>query len=718
MSKLIDENLIKKIIDLFNSEEFLQLSDIAKSLKIKSDTEEYNTLKTHLLYLTDAGRLNKSSRRRYSLSKAKVSSNFIGVIHFEKNKIYAVANDDDNDVVFIKQRDVFLALDNDTVEIKILREKKGKIFGEVVDIIERAEHIFYAIIEFEDDEFYLHPVETDKYLVDFPITKNNLKGAKIGQKVKSKLVKWDDYRTLPTVEILEIIKKPSVVFDIKKEFDKIVAEFDLNTVFPEDVINEAKKYSLPRNQSSYKGRIDRREDLIVTIDPFDAKDFDDALSLKHLENGNLLLGVHIADVSYYVKENSGLDIEARFRGNSTYLVDRVIPMLPEELSNEICSLKPNEVRFAFSVDIEYDLSLNIVNYNIYESVIKSKRRFTYEEVLQIISDRSGELSQELILPLYDLSRRLRSKRFEQGGIDFSTSEVRFLTDDRGIPKEVVLKKGTVATELVEECMLAANQVVAKHIKVLSEKNNRIDLLPYIYRIHEEPDPKMISDAMNLIAYLVGKKIKKKKFNSKEINDLLHEFDNENEANIVSQILIRSLPKAIYSQQNFGHYGLGFQYYTHFTSPIRRYADLLIHRLIKEYSLGKIDSERESYLKLFVRNIANAITLSERTSMETERAANKVALVLIAENYIGESFEGTITGVTSFGLFVTLEKIYVEGLLHIKDINDDYYHFDEERFSLIGKRTKKIHKIGGKIQVQIVKTSLNKRTIDLLLADNK
>lgn len=718
MKQIINEKLIESILNLFKAESTLQLNEVSKKLGIKSNTDEYDELKYNLMYLCDTSVLSKSSRRKYSMNIAKIENHLIGKITFEKNKIYVDVQNSKYSTIFIKQRDVLNALDGDKVEVKILREKKNKIYGEVINVIERDLHEFEGYVEIEDEHLYIRPVDINKYYTDFLITKDNLNGAKIGQKVKAVLVKWSDYLKLPTARVLEVVKRAVNEINIKREFDKVVAEFELNTKFPDEVINEAKAFSVPKNQKSYKGRVDLRNDTIITIDPFDAKDFDDALSLKTLDNGNLLLGVHIADVSTYVAENSALDIEARFRGNSTYLVDRVIPMLPEELSNEICSLKPNEIRFAFSVDIEYDEKLNVVNYKIYESVIKSKRRFTYEEVFEIINNKSGELADDLILPLFKLSRGLREQRFKRGGIDFNTSEVRFLTNEQGRPSEVILKKGTLSTQLVEECMLAANQVVAKHIQELTSMNKRQDLLPFIYRIHEEPDPKVINDSVQLIAYLINKKIKQKKLSSKEINDLLHEFKDGTESNVVNQILIRSLPKAIYSQQNFGHYGLGFDYYTHFTSPIRRYADLIVHRFIKEYSLKKVTNERVEYLKMFVKSISNAITMTERTSMETERAANKVALVMIAENYIGEEFEGTVTGVTSFGLFITIDKIFIEGLLHIKDITDDYYHFDEMKFSLIGKRHKKVYHIGSRLKVKIIKTSLQKRTIDFCLVHEK
>ena len=711
---MINEKLITKILELFKEASSLQLNEISKLLGIKSNSDDYDDLKYNLMYLCDTNILSKSSRRKYTMNIAKIENHTIGTIYFEKNKIFAEIEDGKYNQIYFKRRDIFNALDGDKVEIKISREKKNKIFGEVVSILERAKHEFVGFVEFEDEHLYIRPLDMDKYYVDFLITKENLNGAKVGQKVKARLLKWTDPLKLPTSTVIEVVQKTANVLDIKKEFDKVVAEFELNQVFPDEVIEEAKAYSVPKNQKSYKDRVDLRNETIITIDPFDAKDFDDALSLKKLDNGNLLLGVHIADVSYYVKENTQLDIEARFRGNSTYLVDRVIPMLPEELSNNICSLKPNEIRFAFSVDIEYDKSYHVVNYKVYESVIKSKRRFTYEEVFEIIQNKSGELAEELILPLNKLALKLRENRFKEGGIDFNTSELRFKVDENGRPNEVVLKRGTASTQLVEECMLAANRVVAKHVKALSEMNKRVDILPFIYRIHEDPDPKVINDSLQLIAFLVNKKIKQRKVSSKEINDLLHEFKDSTEANVVNQILIRSLPKAIYSHQNFGHFGLGFDDYTHFTSPIRRYADLIVHRFIKEYSLKKLTQDRIDYLKMFVKSISAAITFTERTSMETERAANKVALVMIAENYIGEEFEGTVTGVTSFGLFITVDKIFVEGLLHIKDITDDYYFFDEEKFSLIGRRKKKIYRIGSRIKVKIVKTNLNKRNIDFCL----
>lgn len=711
-----NEKLIESILNLFKTTNYLQLNEISKLLQIKSNSEQYDELKMTLLYLCDTNILAKSSRRRYSLNIAKIESSLTGTIYFNDNKIIVKTSNSNFDIINIKKRDLLNALDKDIVEVKILKEKNNKFFGEVLKVESRAEHIFEGTLLIEDEFYFVRPLDTKKYEMDFLVQKDNLNGAKVGQKVQASFLNWSNPNKLPTAKILKLFKNEVSSINIKTEIDKIVKEYGLIETFPEEVIEEAKQYSIPKNQKTYKGRVDLRNDLIITIDPFDAKDFDDALSLKKLDNGNLLLGVHIADVSHYVKENTQLDIEARFRGNSTYLVDRVIPMLPEELSNNICSLKPNEIRFAFSVDIEYNEKYEVVNYKIYESVIKSKRRFTYEEVLEIIENKSGELAEELILPLDNLAQSLRNKRFVNGGIDFNTSEVRFINDENNRPKEIILKTGTLSTKLVEECMLAANQVVAYNIIKMSEINKVNGLLPYIYRIHDNPDPKVITDSLNLIAYLVGQKIKANKATSKEINNLLHKFKGTTESNVVSQILIRSLPKAIYSHQNFGHFGLGFDHYTHFTSPIRRYADLIIHRLIKEYSKGDVKQDRIDYMKQFVKHISNSITATERSSMETERATNKLAIVMIAENYLGQIFEGTVTGVTSFGLFITIDNIYIEGLLHIKDITDDYYVFDEAKFSFIGKRKKNVYRIGSRIKVKLVKVSIPKRNIDFCLVE--
>lgn len=704
------EKLTTQLLDLIlNSEVPLRLLDISKSLGIKSDTEEYAILQSSLEHLIGTGVIEKTAKRRYVFKQNDSDSTITGTIRIENDKGVIETQLSFAPKVSIQTRNLNTALHGDTVVVQLHAQKKGKKpRGEVTKIIERNKTAIVGTIDYNGYYYFLIPDEAH-YYVDFLIPETKLKGAQKGDKVKTSLLHWDDPLQSPTAEVKEIIGKSGVPV---VEFDSIIREFELPTEFPDGVMKELAAV-VPDIKRKPPGRMDLRNKLIITIDPFDAKDFDDALSLDMLPNGNYKLGVHIADVSHYVPENSETDIEARYRGNSVYLVDRVVPMLPELLSNEICSLNPNVPRLTFSVFMEIDMKGNVVDYEIAESIIKSKRRYNYDEVLEIIESKSGDNSQ-LILQLHDLAERLKYNRFRNGGINFDTTEFKFILDENKQPIEVLLKRTTKATSLVEECMLLANQTVTLHIKKL--RKEYFMELPFLYRVHEEPDPKRISEVLEFIASL-GHKTKKKKITSSDINNILESFDGKPEERVVNQVLIRSMAKAIYTDKNVGHYGLGFTDYSHFTSPIRRYPDLIVHRLLKEYAKGKPSPDRLVFLKMFVKDCGFHTSSTERTAMEAERASIKLTHAVMSEKHIGSSFNGTITGVTGFGLFVQMDDIWAEGLLHIRDINDDYYVFEEAKYRLVGKRSKKIFGLGMRVRVKIIKVNINKRNIDLAYVDS-
>jgi len=458
--------------------------------------------------------------------------------------------------------------------------------------------------------------------------------------------------------------------------------------------------------------LDLRSEQTITIDPATARDFDDALSLTKLENGNYYLGVHIADVSHYVEENSALDKEAEKRGNSVYLVDRVIPMLPESLSNEICSLNPNAIRYTFSVMMEIDDKLEIKNYIISPSMIKSCRRFTYDEVQTIIDTNEGD-EKELVLELNSLAKKFRKERIKKGSLNYSTKEVNFILDDKLFPVDVELHQTTDSTALVEEFMLLANKQVAKHLKILSKQSNRIELLPFIYRIHSDPKADALKDAFEQLKSL-GIKFKKTSNISKTLNNILAQVKDTPENDFVNQILIRSMPKAIYSAENIGHFGLGFKDYTHFTSPIRRYSDLLVHRLLKEYANSYPSNKRINQLLRDIPRTANYISDTERTAMDAERASNKLASVIYAKGLVGEVFEGSVSGVQPYGIYVILDNIYVEGLVNRRDLPWGSYEFDNKKFILTANNNKQIYTFGTRLKVRIIRTDINKREIDLMI----
>jgi len=707
-------NLANRIIDALSSvEEGLKLNEIAKKLKIKSGDEDYDFLKYTLDKLVEDNKVVKHSKRKYSLNKdfsfGYYAPTVTGVIKIQSNRgvVYDTLR---KEKIIIKQKNLNTALDGDTVVIVVLAKKKGKKNrGEVVKVVKRSKKNIVGTIEHDGYFWFLVPDDA-KYYVDFLVPKSKLNNANDGDKVTARFLRWTNPTKSPEAEILSIVGSSG---QAKVEFDSILPEFSLPEAFHHTLEKAVKNVSVKVTPSILKERLDLRNKEIITIDPKDAKDFDDALSLEMLDNGNYYLGVHIADVSHYVSARSPIDEEAYLRGNSTYLTDRVVPMLPEKLSNDICSLKPNRVRFAFSVFMELTKAGRIVKYNVAESIIKSSKRFTYEEVLNIIKSKKGPKS-ELILSLNTLAQMLRQKRLKEGGINFETSEIRFKLDENGNPVSAFEKSSNLATELVEECMLAANKTVAENLYRLIKKYHLKTELPFVFRVHDKPDHEKLQSVLEFVMKL-GHKGDARGGDARAINKLLAQFENRPEKALVHSMIIRAMPRAVYSPKNIGHYGLGFKNYTHFTSPIRRYSDLIVHRLTKEYTKSKPNKKRIEQLLEFVSAVSEQTSMTERNSMEAERASAKLASCMLAKKYVGEIFEGTISGVTSFGLFVRLDKIYGEGLLHIRDLLDDYYMFDEKNFRLIGRRKKIIFGFGDRIMVKIINVNIDKRKIDLKLS---
>ncbi len=691
----------------------VQLHELSKYLCIKSDTSDYQKLKLVLKELSNHNIIEKSTRRRYSLQNNDENEIIKGIVKIRNNSAYVDTKMKNFKRISIKKKHLMYSFEGDTVEVKLLHLHKGEKYrGEVVKVVSRAEHTVIGIIEFDGGFNYLIP-ESYKYYVDFLVPQKYLNGAKNGDRVLANMIESDEGMQTPQAEVKEILKKSKKFIT---DYGSVINEFHLPNDFVLDVIKEAEKAAKPVNSGLINKRTDLRKKVIVTIDPNDAKDFDDALSLEFLPNGNYKLGVHIADVSHYVKEGTIIDTEARRRGNSVYLVDRVIPMLPEILSNKICSLQPNRVRLAFSVFLEYTKTGTLNTYNIQKSIIKSKRRFTYDEVDEILKTGNGDYS-EMLINLNKLACTLRKKRFDKGGIDFDTSEVKFILDENKEPLEAKLKKSTPATNLVEECMLVANQAVASHIKILSKHQNYNGTLPFLYRVHDEPLPERINEVKEFfktfnieLAFNVR--------NSKEINKFLRKFENRPEKPIANQLLLRAMAKAEYSTENIGHYGLGFKNYTHFTSPIRRYPDLIVHRLIKEYSNGTIKAERTRNLENELKEIGEYCTERERVATEAERASVKLTQSIMAKHFIGKEFFGTVSGIVNFGAFVLLDDLYAEGLLHMRDLRDDYYNYDEKGQRLVGSNKKKVISFGQRIRVRISHVNLENRRIDLVFVTSR
>jgi len=708
---IVDRDLRAEILDILRrSESPVQLLELTKALRIRSDSREYDALRNILTRMSEEGAISRHPRRRYGLAQGEVSG-FTGTVRIRNEQGIVETGDADIPLVHIRRESLSTALDGDTVLVRplTLRQRK-RTYGEVVAVVDRSTVRIGGTVEFDGSFYYVVPDEPRHY-VDFLVAKKNLNQARPGDKVIASFLRWEHANSSPEVivdEVLGASGNPSV------EFDAIVKEFGLPTEFADDVEAEAALCSSPTSRLP-RGREDLRTTEIITIDPDDARDFDDALSLTTLEGGSVELGVHIADVTHYVTEDSALDREAQLRGNSTYLVDRVVPMLPERLSNDLCSLVPNKPRLAFSVFMTFSARGVLKDYRIVESLIISKRRFTYAEALDIITSGTGDHA-DLLLRLYKLSRILNQRRMKNGGINFQSQEIKFVLDASKQPVRAVVKSATDATSLVEECMLAANRTVAEHITHLQQEWGEKLSPPSIYRIHDDPNPEKLADAVAVVRAM-GITVPNGKLAPFDINNILVAAEHRPDKAAVNSLLLRSMAKAVYAEANIGHYGLGFKDYSHFTSPIRRYPDLFVHRIIKEYRQGKPSKGRWKHLLTQAGIVSDHCSQCERTSVEAERASIKCAQVMMARSMIGDVHSGTVSGVTTFGVFVTIDDVNIEGLLHIRDITDDYYFFDERRFRLVGRRTRRTFAFGTRVTIKVVKADIEKRMIDFVLADN-
>ena len=603
--------------------------------------------------------------------------------------------------IYIHPSNLKNALNGDKVLVRSTLFK-GKEEGRIVKIIERVKKEYIGVIEISPNFSFFVP-DDRSVKTHFFIEKKHLNGAKNGQKVKVKFLSWPKNAKSPQAAVIEIIGNPG---ELNVEMNSILSEFGFPTKFLSPIIKDLEKIEIPNYDKEAKKRRDFRNITTFTIDPVDAKDFDDALSFKKIDEKIIEVGVHIADVGHFVKEKSIIDNEAFQRGNSVYLVDRVIPMLPEKLSNVLCSLRPKEDKLTFSVVFKMSLSGEILDTWFGKTVIHSNHRFNYEDVQEIIEGQKHSLSNELIT-LNNIAKTIRSKRLNNGALNIESSEVRFQLNEKGFPIGTFIKISKEAHQLIEEFMLLANKYVA--MKMGKPHKNKL-ITPFIFRVHDDPNEEKLNDLKIYLQSMGYELIRKKnKPISFSLNEVMKKAKEKKELHLISPMVIRSMSKAVYSSDNIGHYGLSFQYYTHFTSPIRRYADLIVHRKLFETL-----SEKSGYSKEQLEHTCNHISKMEKQAVDAERASIKYMQVLYLGEKIGEQFNGMINGLTDWGMYVELDKNKCEGMIPLNSIKDDQYYYDDEQKLVIGHNSRKSFKIGQEIKVIVKKADLHKRQIDFKL----
>ncbi len=692
----------------------LTVHELEDILEVET-ADDFKQLVISLNELESAGELIRTRKNRFGLPE---KMNLVrGKIEMHaKGFAFLIPDDEDQSDVYIHHSDLASAMNNDKVLVRLEQtstEEGHRPEGRVIRVLERAIH--QVVGTFEDSKSFGFVIADDKRIPnDIFIPKNKTHGAISGHKVIAQITKYPEKRMSAEGEIIKILGHKN---DPGIDIISILYKHGIPMDFPEEVLQQAAETTETVSDEEIAERRDLRDEIIVTIDGADAKDLDDAVSIKQLDNGNYQLGVYISDVSHYIPEGSPMDQEAFERGTSVYLVDRVIPMIPHKLSNGICSLNPRVDRLTIGCEMEINSSGKMVHHEIFQSVIRTTERMTYDDINKILIDKNPQLREKYstLVPMFEtmekLAKTLRNKRMNRGAIDFDFKEAQVVVDDEGRATDIVLRERLVGERIIEEFMLAANEAIAEHFHWLD--------VPFIHRIHENPDEAKLEHFFQFLGGLgISVKGTMNDVHPKALQNVLERVEGRPEEMVVSKLMLRSMQQAKYDPESIGHFGLATDFYTHFTAPIRRYPDLIVHRLIRTYLLkGQLDGKTVAAWKKKLPDIAKHASDRERVAVDAERDTDDLKKAEYMMDKIGQTYTGIISSVTSFGMFVELENT-VEGLVHVSYLTDDYYHFDERSYALIGERTGKVYRIGQEVDVTVIGVDMDEHVVDFELARMK